>query len=183
MRIKFGHLFLFIILISGCRKQPTSEFTTDKSEYSAGETVTFSNYSKDAKKCEWTVTSPNGSIVNIEGERPIYKIPTLGQDGNYTITLNTFSKKNKKTSSSYKSVLVKTLRGHIRIVDNNFNYDPVINYSVQIDNETDGKYYNGTNDISLPIGLRYLYITDGNKVWTSTVNVTEGLYCMVYIYN
>jgi hypothetical protein len=171
-------LYLLVLLVlSSCKKQPTSDFTTDKIDYSAGEFVSLTSYSKDAKKYVWTVLNSSNTSISFEGEHPSYKVPTLGKDGNYTITLDTYSKKDKKKASSSREILVKTSRGFLTIRTQN-NYG---DFSVEIDNETAGKSNSGYYNIAVPIGLRYVIVSNSAKIWKYTVKITEGNYYTIYL--
>lgn len=93
---------LVVILTVACQKQPSAEFTTDKTEYIAGETIQLNNTSKDGSSYQWAM--PNGTIVNTTNTT--YPIDRNFGFGALTFNLNAESKNGKKFSSVSHSVNV-----------------------------------------------------------------------------
>lgn len=91
---------IFGVLFFNCAKQPNSNFSTDKTEYLAGETIILTNNSDDAVNYKWTL--PDGQIITTTNAE--FKLDPNMSDGNVTITLESYSKKNKKVSKSTKTI-------------------------------------------------------------------------------
>ena len=100
--------FLLVILVLGvfvfesCQKYPSASFTTDKQEYSTGETISLTNLSLDGDSYEWTF--PNGETST---EKTInYVIPSNLPSGLYPIQLKVYSKNKNKVDEqiSYVSI-------------------------------------------------------------------------------
>jgi PKD repeat protein len=90
-----------IIIITACNKQPIANFTTDKTEYEAGETINFKNTSQNGSTYIWTF--PTGQSTS---ENPAYQIsPTRGQ-GEIIINLQATSKNGKKSDQSERTLKV-----------------------------------------------------------------------------
>lgn len=97
-------LLSFSILTTSCRKEPSADFTLDKSEYNAGETVKCTNSSSDATTYKWTF--PDGQTST--SQNVDYTLNSNTPAGNYTIKLE--AKNNKgKTSEAQKSFSVKAV--------------------------------------------------------------------------
>ena len=47
-----------VILLTSCQKQPSADFSTDKSEYIAGDVVKLTNSSTDGSSYKWIM--PDG---------------------------------------------------------------------------------------------------------------------------
>lgn len=168
-----------LVILLGCKKQPTAEFTIDKLDYSASENVVITNYSEDAVKSVWTITDPAGQATEIIEKRPLYKVPTLGQDGNYNITLKTFSKKDKKNSTTSRDFLVKTFRGKL-IVRNPSGDNTKL--TVKVDNELANAQPSTYISVDISGGPHYVTVTDGYREWTLTPIITAGSYFEWIIY-
>ncbi|MCA6442542.1 MAG: hypothetical protein IM600_03845 [Bacteroidetes bacterium] len=168
-----------LVILLGCKKQPTAEFTLDKLDYSASENVVITNYSEDAIKCVWTITDPSGQATEIIDKRPLYKVPTLGQDGNYIISLKTFSKKDKKTSTTSREFLVKTVRG--TLIVRNPQGDNT-NLTVKVDNELANSKPSTYISVAISAGPHFVTATDGTREWKLTPIITAGGYFDWVIY-
>ncbi len=88
-------LFTLVLLTTlsifySCQKEPTASFTVSSTSVNIGETVTFTNTSKDANSCLWDFGDGETSIT--ESPSHIYD-----STGTFTVTLTAFSKDvNKK---------------------------------------------------------------------------------------
>lgn len=101
--IKKTGLFLlgiFSMLAFSCQKQPEASFTTDKTEYIAGETIQLQNTSADAQSYQWTM--PDGQMTTSTNAN--YSINRTWGFGTLNFELKAESKNGKKTSTAYHSV-------------------------------------------------------------------------------
>lgn len=153
---------------SQCHKKPTVGFNIDKGEYSAGEKVSITNYSKDVYRQDWSFYDANGYWSSSNDEIPDYKIPLLNDDGIYTVKLIAYSKRDKKSSTLTKTFVVKTLRTSLAITCSN---SAVKNFNVQIDDENIGNSENKYFVKDIPAGIRFVKITTDGKIWTQTINL------------
>ena len=102
---------IYLFLFSSCQRQPTANFTTDKTEYQAGDTVHLKNNSEHGKHFIWTM--PDGSTqTNTDAT---YIIPDTTLYSNFTFKLQALSGREKK--SDEKSVTVLGMIRPIREMD------------------------------------------------------------------
>jgi PKD repeat protein len=80
-----------------------ADFTTDKTEYTAGETIHFTNTSENGDSYLWT--DPNGKTFTTENLD--YTIDINEHSGIKTFKLDVFSKNKKKTSTVLKNINFK----------------------------------------------------------------------------
>lgn len=92
-------IFGFVILMCSCGKKPEADFTWAPVSPKAGETVTFTNFSKDAKSYSWNFGDM--SIGSDKNPVHIYK-----NAGNYIIDLTASSGLN----SDIKTVTIKVIQ-------------------------------------------------------------------------
>ena len=101
------HLFaltalLIVLTTSSCQKKPKASFSTDKESYAQGELISCKDKSTDAYSIFWTVKGPE----EYRGKNPDFSFyPATA--GNYEITQSCYSKNNKLSDKSTKSITVK----------------------------------------------------------------------------
>jgi hypothetical protein len=166
------------LLFSSCNKQPTADFTTDKTEYSAGDVVKLTNKSLDAKSYKWifpdgqTSASPNVDYTLASNITP----------GVYSIKLEAISKKGNKKSEASKSITVNAAAGQLTVWTSNSSVNPI---TVKINNVTLGTitlYYtsnpgcgaNGCVTANLNTGVYTISATDGTYTWNGTTTITKN---------
>ena len=100
---------MLAISITSCQKTPEASFTTDKSEYVAGETINLTNTTLNGKTYKWTF--PDGQTGSSES----YAFETNDNDpaGTLTFRLEAFSSNGKKTDEVSKSVNIKAAEGDV----------------------------------------------------------------------
>ena len=109
---------VFLVLLASCQRQPTANFTTDKTEYQAGDTVHLKNTSEHGKHYIWTM--PDGSTQTTTDAT--YIIPDTTLYSNFTFKLEALSRREKKTNSYSKNILATIkpkLSGNSFKIDNN----------------------------------------------------------------
>jgi len=171
--------FLFLIAASvSCQKQPTADFTTDASIYSAGDTIKLRNTSIDAYKYKWTM--PNG-ITNTTANIDYYS-DSLNNNPQ-TFTLEAMSKNGKRTDVATKTVTIKAAKGQLTVWSSVSYSDSI---TVSIDGIQEGyitkSYPNTTPDcgavgcfeMTLNIGVHMVYATRGGVKWTGNINVSRN---------
>jgi hypothetical protein len=94
-------ILIFIIVISACQKQPAATFTTDKTEYYAGDTIHLTNTSENGHSYIWTM--PNGSTQTTENA--FYVVDTSVLYEKLTFQLEAISKHQRKKTIVTKQVL------------------------------------------------------------------------------
>lgn len=166
------------MFLASCSKTPTADFTLDKSEYTAGETVKCTNKSQSATAYKWMFpdgqTSANTNVNYILNENT--------PAGTYTIKLE--AKNNKgKTDEGQKSFSVKAATGQLTVWTSRTSANGG-QINVKIDNAAYGsvtQYYNsvpscGSNGCvtaNLSVGSHSIYATDGALEWNGTINVQK----------
>jgi hypothetical protein len=96
-------LLTSILLFSSCQKQPIATITTDKTEYTAGETIHLINTTDNADSYLWTTSDGKTyTTKNLDYTTDIHE-----HSGIRTFKLEVFSKNKKKTSSAIKTITVK----------------------------------------------------------------------------
>lgn len=175
-RILFG---LTLIALTSCQKQPSADFTTDKTEYIAGDVVKLTNTSGDANKFKWTF--PDGQTN--AAENVDYTTAENQTDGTLTFKLEALSKNGKKTDEATKTVSIKAATGLLTVWTANSTVNQI---SVSIDGNAAGtitQYYTGgvpacaaTGCVTatLKIGSHTISATDGNYSWNGTMTVTKN---------
>ncbi len=73
---------------------PTPDFVANKTSVLAGNSINFSNKSKDAERIEWTFENGNPSTSNESSPKVIYK-----KSGTYKVTLTAYNQTGKKVKS------------------------------------------------------------------------------------
>ena len=92
---------IYLFLLASCQKQPTANYTTDKTEYQAGDTVHLRNTSKHGKHFIWTM--PDGSTQT--NNDATYIIPDTTLYINFIFKLEALSKREKKSDEKSITVL------------------------------------------------------------------------------
>jgi hypothetical protein len=167
----------FSLLFIGCNKQPSAEFTLDKTEYSAGDVVKCTNKSIDAKSYKWTF--PDGQTS--ASQNVDYTLSSSLPPGTYSIKLEAISKKGNKISDASKSFAVKTASGQLTVWTSNSLVGQI---SVKVDNVAVGTitmYYasnpgcgaNGCVTANLTPGSHSIFATDGTYKWNGTLTVAK----------
>lgn len=95
---------LITLTTSSCQKKPKASFSTDKESYTQRETISCRDKSTDAYSIFWTVKGPE----EYRGKHPDFSF-SPGTPGNYEITQSCYSKNNKFSDKSTKSITVKGL--------------------------------------------------------------------------
>ena len=164
-----------IFLISSCNKKPDADFSTDKTTYTAGETVILTNKSIDAKSYKWTMPDGQSSTsANLE-----YKLNNSLPDGTLTFKLQAFSKNDKKTSEVSRIVTIKAATGKVTfwqapscgcgttdVTINGVTKQITLDFS-SIPNCDE----NGTASFTLKSGTYYYTASDGTISWSGNVTV------------
>lgn len=92
-------IFLLLICLSGCYKDPIASFTMSSGSINAGESITFTNTSADMERCEWIFGDGGQSIE----ANPSYTYETAG---NFEVTLRVFGKDDMRADFTSQSVNV-----------------------------------------------------------------------------
>lgn len=98
---------IIMLVFASCQKQPTANFSTDKTSYVGGETIYVTNQSTDADHYEWNLSDGQSTTV---GENFMYHTD-VSQSGDLSIQLTAYSKNGKKSSTMVKSVTVTPAKG------------------------------------------------------------------------
>jgi hypothetical protein len=171
---------LFVIAASvACQKQPTADFSTDTTVYSAGDTIKLKNTSLDAYKYKWTM--PDGQTSNATNVN--YSTPESLGDGTLTFTLEALSKNGKKTDQATKAVQIKASTGQLTVWSSDTYSDTI---TVSIDDIQEGyitKTYpttipdcgaDGCFEMTLKIGYHAISATRGGVKWSGYINITKN---------
>ncbi len=174
----FGSILCALV---SCQKEPTASFTTSKTTVVTGETITFTNTSKDGDSYKWSF----GDGATSELESPTH---AYASSGTYSVEMTAYSKNGKKSNKATASITVNkankiTYNGNNNTLtkgylDNWGDYYGLGTYNFDITlvddgiTETQGENYTGTGNIiyvelfsSSPTGLvsgTYTYSSSGN---------------------
>ncbi|MGM0479836.1 MAG: hypothetical protein ACQERC_11485 [Bacteroidota bacterium] len=161
--LKIASLIFIVYSVVGCKK-PESNYILNKYEYSAGEMLLVENLSINDKETRWEVVSPDNEVIQTSEEKnPSLILGILNPDGQYTLKLTSYSRKEKKSSIDEKPFLIKTVRA--KLIVNNFGDGDYTDFSVFIDNQLIGtSKYNGQFKANLPVGSRIVrLVAEGNE--------------------
>lgn len=165
------------LLLCGCNKQPSADFTTDKTEYTAGEVVKCTNKSLNAHSYKWTF--PDGQTatsLNVD-----YTLAVNSTPGVYSIKLEAISKNGNKRSEASKSITVKAATGKLTVWTSNSLVGPITVYVDNVNMGTITMYYasnpgcgaNGCVTSTLTVGEHSISATDGTYTWNGTATITK----------
>lgn len=170
---------MLAISITSCQKTPEASFTTDKSEYVAGETINLTNTTLNGKTYKWTF--PDGQTGSSES----YAFETDDNDpaGTLTFRLEAFSSNGKKSDEVSKSVNIKAAEGDVvfwqqagsgygtTVVSlNSVTSNITTEYTSSPDCGASGcAVFNG-----LKVGTYNYAATDGGTNWSGTLTVTKN---------
>jgi hypothetical protein len=168
-----------VLSISSCQKTPVAGFTTDKTEYVAGETIKLTNTSTDAETFKWTF--PDGTTGTVAN----YDLVTNDTDPAATLTfkLEAFSKNGKKTSETTKTVTLKAATGNVtfwQMTGSGYDATPVVLNGITstITGEEDAAPSCGAADCAVfnnvKVGTYNYSATDGTEVWSGSVTVKKN---------
>lgn len=172
-----------IMVAVGCNKQPTADFTTDKTTYYAGETIHLTSSSTHASSYKWTMPDGQTSAAqNLD-----YSLSEYEPSGILTLKLQALSKKGNKTSDATKNISVIALTGSayfwncgscsgalpITVTVNGISKNITAAYNS--DPGCVGSY-SCANFISLPIGTYDFNAVDALSAvtWNGTVIITKN---------
>jgi len=141
--MKNSNFFIIIsciaIFFTACQKEPSADFTTDKTTYIAGETVILNNTSIDADSYEWTMPdSQTSSSKNVS-----FITDATGSGGSLNFKLTAYSKNQKKSDNASKSVTLQAAIGKAT-----FWNKYAESYRIQVTIGTQGEIINSNNTIS-----------------------------------
>ena len=170
---------MLAITITSCQKTPEASFTTDKSEYVAGETIKLTNTTLNGSTYKWTF--PDGQTGSSESYE--YKTNDNNPAATLTFRLEAFSSNGKKTDEDSKSVKLKAAEGDcVFWQEFGSGHDVTVvslnNVSSNITEEKASSPSCGASGCAVFNGLKvgtYNYsASDGNTSWTGTVTITKN---------
>lgn len=169
---------LAAITLSACQKQPSAEFTTDKAEYTAGETVKLTNTSVDGKTYKWTL--PDGQTSNAANVD--YTLNENQSDATLSFKLEALSKNGKKTDEASKSVTVKAAKGKVTFWQRTGSGFGITVVSINGVSSNITSEYSSTPSCGdagcavfsdLKIGAYAFTASDGTSSWNGNVTITK----------
>ena len=182
-QIYFGFSFFivgaFLLLFSGCQKQPNACFTSNSGKIYVGDAVSFSSCSTDAYEYEWDFgdgTTGSGSTAS-----HIYY-----SAGNYIVTLTVSSKNEKKSDVTTDGITVYKPYGDVVFwlsTNTGYYYTDVtidgVTKTITSDNtSTPDCYDSGCATFNLLEGTYSYYAEEeaggSGYYWDGTVTVTRG---------
>ncbi len=162
MIVKANHISLCLILtgalFSSCSKKAITDFSFNKTEYSAGETVIIDNTSKDISTYRWIFKQPSGQTIKYSDANPKIKLNPCALDGEYSLTLQGAPQKGAPSSIT-RTFTVKTVRGYLYIYNFSNLKDTI---EIKDDGQSIGKLYNGNNPLQIRIATGQRHLTAGN---------------------
>lgn len=174
--IKLGMAIVTVaILFTSCQKEPSACFKMDKTEVTAGEKVTLTNCSVDAKTYKWTF--PDKSTATAEN---IEYTPL--DAGSHTIKLEAFSKNGKKTDEITQTLTVKEAMGQVSFW-NMYATDYPIDVTISNQMKTINKSFSsspsdcnqmGNANFNLAVGsYSYSAQDDVGTLWNGNITITK----------
>ncbi|MBA3681367.1 MAG: hypothetical protein H0W73_09415 [Bacteroidetes bacterium] len=160
---------LFLI---NCKKEASTDFSIDKNEYSAGETIIIESNVKNVRTYRWTLRASNGSTIKYSDIKPTVKLNPSAPDGDYSLTLDGASQKGAVSSATQK-FSVKTIRGYLYIYSQLAIIEPI---EIKADAEKIGTFYpeNESLKIDIASGIRNFTASNGKNI-SYTIN-ENGFY-------
>lgn len=137
--------FTFIaILFSACKKMPTASFSTSKASAEIDEVITFTNTSSDAVSYSWTFG--DGGVSTDESPSHAYTAA-----GTYSVTLTAYSKKEKKSATMTKTIIVnmESYRFSGSIDGTNTSYNTAL--------ENYGNFIGSDGSVGFPISTKIVH--------------------------
>ena len=170
MKYTIIYILLFAV-ITACQRQPTANFTTDKTEYTAGDVVHLKDASVHAYNWKWT--TPDGKTYTTQNLDFPLDSDDLG--GEKLFKLEVFSKRGKKTATETKTIKVNQyiLPSDYFAIDNN-SFKPITKMSYKENNSwVIYAEYNATNN-SGGAGV-YIYLPNPTQPTTAmTFNLQKN---------
>jgi hypothetical protein len=175
-------LALCLLGLTTCTKQPTASFTTDKTEYFAGEMISLSNTSANADAYVWTF--PNGKTSGQQDAS--FGLTDTARAGDYTFTLKA-TNKGKKSATASQTVKVKAVTGNLTAWTSNNSVGQI---TVQVDGVYAGtisNYYQfapfcnapGCVNTQLKVGVHTVTAVYASSSSSGTVNIKKNT-CTVF---
>jgi|BioPla2DNA2_1021312.scaffolds.fasta_scaffold49856_2 hypothetical protein len=172
---------MIMLVFASCQKQPTADFSTDKTSYVGGETIYVTNHSINAEFYEWELS--DGQSTRVADNFKYYT--DVSQSGVLTIQLTAYSKNYKKSSVMVKSVTITPAKGEATFWLSNGYITTVYLYVPgygTISSEINRAYYDipdcgadgCANFSNLEAGTYSYYATDGETEWEGSITVFPG---------
>lgn len=137
-------LFTAILIFTSCTKEPVADFTADKIQAYPGETIEFTNLSKDAETVQWQF----GDGITSTAENPNHAYQNTGS---YTVTLTAYSKKERKQNQITRIIeVVPCLQGYTglgcttQVAPTTITIDEIRVYDWPLVNSTGGGWDNNS---------------------------------------
>jgi len=166
-----GLLILQVLFIS-CKKKAITDFSIDKSEYSAGESITIENKTKNVRTYRWTLRSSTGTVTKYSDVKPVIKLSPVAPDGEYSLTLTGATQKGA-VSSTTRKFQVKTIRGYLYIYSHVSFTEPI---EIKADGEKIATFHPGSEDLRIEIAEGQRNFTASNGKTISYTISDSGLY-------
>ena len=163
-------------ILTSCQKQPTADFSMDKSEYTAGEKVMLTSKSLEAHSYKWTM--PDGQTSSSKDVN--YTISSSAPDGTLSFKLEVSSKNGKKKDEVQRSVSVKAATGEVVFWQSPSCGCGVTNVTINGQTKQITSDYtsspscgaSGVATFSLKAGTYPYTATDGTKTWNGNSTIT-----------
>lgn len=172
---------LIALVVFGCAKEPKSDFQLKQYEYAAGDEILYENFSENYKTNKWEILTADGTVKQVVEEvhpneeiHPNIVLDILTENGVYILKLTNYNGKDgKKSSSTEKSFLVKSIKNYLTV--NPTENGDQTHFDVYVDNQFIGSsiYYSfmdcGQFQKKIPAGLRLVKLV-------SDTETLEGVY-------
>jgi hypothetical protein len=165
--------FIVIFIVTACKKNdPIASFRLNKYEYSAGDMISYENFSENFESLKWEILTEKGNVdTTFEGSNPNIILNILSSDGQYTIKLT--AKGKKTVSRDEKTILVKSVKSYLN-VNIQFTGDHE-EYKVYVDKQFVGEaWFNGEFQVEIPIGNRLVEIISDTETYSETHEFEES---------
>lgn len=165
---------LFLLASTSCQKKPTASFSTLKTEYNVGESITLSNASSDAETYSWVVVAPDGKEMRSSTREFMF---VGSQQGAYEVRLGAYSQNGRHFDKSRKTINVKSNEGSVIFYTNRTG--STLSYYITDNGSSYGWFYPRASSQVPACGTSDCYTFTGNagqqRVFTVS-NTLTGTY-------
>lgn len=172
-------IVLLLCYCAACTKTPVAEFSASSTDAIPGQTVVFTNKSKDADSYIWTL--PDGSTVT--SENASFTFNERMDIGNTLIRLTAYSKNKKKSDDAVKNVTFrKPLGSGVFWVSNNAYVGTEVFLNLNSIGSVNAAYtvepFCGMSGVAntylIPVGSYAYNAVSSSKTWNGTLIISEN---------
>ncbi len=170
---------MLCLIIISCQKYPQASFTTDKTQYVAGDTIKLTNTTLYGSTYKWTL--PDGQTPTTKDFDFITN--ELYRSASYEIILEAFSSNGKKTDRITKRVSINAVKGDVLFWQHTNSFFLATEVSINGLTSYITSKYSSTPDCGasgcavfkgLDVGTYFYTASNNFSYWSGNVTVTKG---------